>query len=29
LRKERGLRGAYGETEFEQDMATFRKLGWL
>jgi len=28
LRKERGLRGAYGETELQQDMATFKKLGW-
>ncbi len=29
LRAERGLRGAYGEAEFEQDMDAFRKLGWL
>lgn len=29
LRKERGLRGAYGETEFAQDVDSFKKLGWL
>ena len=29
VRKERGLRGAYGQTEFDQDMASFKKLGWL
>ena len=28
LRKERGLRGAYGEKAFAQDVATFKKLGW-